>query len=86
MQYDFNGDGRVNSDDVQALLDYATGARTEIDHQEYADLDGNGEINTRDAYLFETQLEAGALSGAELVVQTTLSTTQYLQTMEINPQ
>ena len=85
VQYDFNGDGRVNSDDVQALLDYATGARTEIDHQEYADLDGNGEINTRDAYLFETQLEAGALSGAELVVQTTLSTTQYLQTMEINP-
>ncbi len=85
LQYDFDGDGSVGSNDVQALLDYATGARTEIDHREYADFDGNGEINTRDAYLFETQLKAGPLSGAELVVQTTLSTTQYLQAMEINP-
>lgn len=84
-KYDFNGDGTVSTEDVQALLDYATGVRSTISHGEHADFDGNGEITTRDAYLFETSLDAGDLTGAKLVVKTSLSTTQYLQTMEINP-
>lgn len=85
VKYDFNGDGAVDTLDVQALLDYATGARAEIAHRESADFDENGEITTRDAYLFEGALDGGNLTGAELVVKTRLNTTSYLQAMEINP-
>ena len=84
-KYDFNGDGAVDTQDVQALLDYATGARAEIAHRESADFNENGEITTRDAYLFEQALNGGNLTGAELVVKTRLNTTSYLQAMEINP-
>lgn len=85
VKYDFDGDGTVSRGDVQALLDYATGVRTTVSHREHADFDGNGEITTRDAYLFETRLDAGDLTGVKLAVETSLSTTQYLQAMEVNP-
>ena len=49
---DFNGDGKVTSADGQALLDYVTGVRTEINDKEYADFDEDGGIDTYDAYLF----------------------------------
>ena len=65
VKYDFDGDGTVSTGDVQALLDYATGVRTTVSHREHADFDGNGEITTRDAYLFETRLDAGDLTGGE---------------------
>ena len=53
---DFNGDGKVNKEDGQALLDYATGVRTEITNAANADFDADGNIDTYDAYLFFKQL------------------------------
>lgn len=58
---DFNGDGLTNTADGQALLDYATGARTELTNEDQADLDEDGDIDSYDAYIFFKLLgESGA--------------------------
>ena len=49
---DFNGDGYVNADDGQALLDYATGVRTELTNMDLADLNEDSLVNSYDSYLF----------------------------------
>lgn len=49
--YDFNGDGEVNAADGQALLDYRTGAITEIFNAENIDVDGDGDFDSHDAYV-----------------------------------
>lgn len=49
--YDFNGDGKVDAADGQALLDYRTGAITEIFNAENIDVDGDGDFDTHDAYV-----------------------------------
>ena len=49
---DFNGDGIVNTADGQALLDYATGVRSELNDKANADIDADGDIDSHDAYLF----------------------------------
>ena len=49
---DFNGDGQVNIDDGQALLDYATGVITTLSNRSKADVDGDGDIDSHDAYVF----------------------------------
>ncbi len=59
---DFNDDGLVDSDDVQALLDYVTGARPAIARKENADLDGDGDIDSRDAYVLLEKLNSGVLT------------------------
>ncbi len=48
---DFNGDGIVNSDDGQAILDHATGV-AELTNLVEADLDADGDVDSYDAYLF----------------------------------
>ena len=53
---DFNGDGRVNTADGQTLLDYATGVVKELTNKEKADVDGDGDIDSHDAYTFLSQL------------------------------
>lgn len=53
---DFNGDGKINADDGQALLDYVTGVRADIEHKDAADFDSDNGIDTYDAYLFFKQL------------------------------
>ncbi len=75
---DFNGDGIVNSDDGQAILDYSTGVLTTLHHQEQADIDADGDIDTYDAYLFLNKLSTGMLvlavgGSAEVTVTATLS-------------
>ena len=59
---DFNGDGIVNGEDAQALLDYVTGIRTELHDAEHADLNSDGEINAYDAYLFLQRFNSGVLT------------------------
>lgn len=54
--YDFNDDGLVDENDVQALLDYRTGVISKITNEENADFDGNGVIDTYDVYLFLKKL------------------------------
>ena len=49
---DFNGDGVVNTADGQALLDYATGLGNTLNDKDNADVDGDGDIDSHDAYLF----------------------------------
>ena len=49
---DFDGDGDVDTDDGQALLDYVTGARASIAAPEAGDLDQDGGLDTYDVYLF----------------------------------
>lgn len=76
MMYDFNGDGKVNADDGQRLLDYRTGVETELYNKEYADLDEDGDIDTHDAYVFLNLLETGklnVLNGEEGILGTTHS-------------
>jgi len=55
---DFNGDGAVTVLDGQALLDYATGARTELTNADKADFDADGDIDSHDAYLFLAKAES----------------------------
>ena len=75
---DFNGDALVNSDDGQALLDYATGVDTELTNIANADLDADGDIDSYDAYLFLSAINAGtavveANSSATVTVEISLS-------------
>ncbi|MBQ7870705.1 MAG: Ig-like domain-containing protein, partial [Oscillospiraceae bacterium] len=73
---DFNGDGVVNSDDGQTLLDHATGLGTTLSNQDKADLDADGDIDTHDAYLFLRQLSTGvALLPAGGAVEITATVT-----------
>lgn len=57
IQCDFDGSGNVDEADGQALLDYVTGVRESIAREEYADLSGDGEINTYDVHLFLAELQ-----------------------------
>ena len=71
---DFNGDGKVNTDDGQTLLDYATGIPTTVYNQDKADLDLDGDIDSYDAYLFLRDLSAAtaalpANGSAEITVE-----------------
>ena len=59
--YDFNGDGKVNEDDGQRLLDYRTGLETVLYDEEHADIDGDGDIDTYDAYQFLELLAKGEI-------------------------
>lgn len=54
--WDFNGDGKTDADDAQALLDFVTGARQTIENDPYADLNGDGEVSTYDVHLFLKRL------------------------------
>ncbi len=54
--YDFDGDGDLDQDDAQALLDHAVKG-TEISNAKYADLSGNGSVSAYDAHLLLDQLE-----------------------------
>ncbi len=61
-QMDFNGDGLVNTEDAQAMLDYITGIRQELEHLDLADLNGDGSVTSHDAHLFLVQMSSGLLT------------------------
>lgn len=80
ITYDFDGTGAVNEGDVQALLDYVNGKRTSIEHLANADMDGDNDVDSYDAYLLLDKLP-GRMN---LVVDTRISS-RYMQAMEIDP-
>ncbi|MBO4819834.1 MAG: S8 family serine peptidase, partial [Firmicutes bacterium] len=52
LEYDVNYDGHFNEDDAQAILDHIAGpANNEHFDEEKADLDGDGDVTSYDAYL-----------------------------------
>ena len=59
--YDFNGDGVANGKDALYLLDYCAGLVEELNDQEYADLDTDGDIDTADARLAFEMLNGASL-------------------------
>ncbi|MBR6918097.1 MAG: S8 family serine peptidase, partial [Clostridia bacterium] len=54
--YDFNGDGIFSYSDVQTVLEYIVGNVDTFNMTENADLDGDGDIDTYDAYLAAEEL------------------------------
>ena len=75
---DFNGDGKVDTDDGQTLLDFATGIDTELFCREYADVDGDGDIDSHDAYVFLKELStsvAALPAGGEVEITVSFSLT-----------
>ena len=68
--YDFDGDGICGDSDVQALLDFVTGNRDSIFNEDKADLDGDGDIDTYDAYLctFNIDIPAGGSAKITAVI------------------
>lgn len=51
LKYDFNADGVASYSDVQTLLEFIAGNVESVNDQEYADIDGDEDIDTYDAYL-----------------------------------
>ena len=59
-KYDVTGDKLVNGEDVQAILDYVLGKRETIG--EHADLNGDEEVTSYDAYLLLQKLGTGTVT------------------------
>jgi len=79
IHMDFNGDGSIDADDAQALLDYVAGIRTDISNPDYADLDGDQAITSYDAYLFLERLNRGEVTlpaGGEVRITVTMTLTE----------
>lgn len=53
---DFDGNGKVDEDDAQALLDYVTGARKTIENLDHADISGDQKVNTYDVHVMLAKL------------------------------
>ena len=62
LDMDFDGNGVINDDDADAMLDFVVGNRDSLNDQENADLNGDGEITSYDVYLFLQRLSAGAFT------------------------
>ena len=79
IHMDFDGNGTVNRDDAQALLDYIAGNREEIFALDYADLDGSGAVTTYDAYLLLEGLNGGTVTlpaGGKTDITVTMTLTE----------
>ena len=56
---DVNGDGKTDAKDVQYILDYTTGKVADI--ADIADLNGNGAVDTNDAYVLLQKLSTASV-------------------------
>ncbi len=77
---DFNGDGKTDAGDAQALLDYVTGQRASIQNLQHGDLDGNGKVETHDAHLLLQKLRNDTTvtvpAGGSVEIQVSIRLTQ----------
>ena len=60
--YDFNGDGKVNRQDAEALLEYVNGARASISSADWADISGDGKVSTYDVHKLLNLIDGEALT------------------------
>ena len=84
---DYEGDGDIDADDGQALLDYLVGNRESINDEEYADLDADGDIDTYDAYLFFLLLNKGVATvpaGETVTVDVTVELSDDIDDYDVN--
>ncbi len=58
---DFDGNGKVDDADAQALLDYVTGARETIENLDHADISGDQKVNTYDVHVMLAKLSDKAI-------------------------
>ncbi len=56
--YDFTGNGIVDEDDVQALLDFVTGSSESIKNENHADINADGDTDTYDVHLLAAKLSS----------------------------
>lgn len=59
---DFDGNGKVDFDDAQALMDYVTGAQKTISAEQYGDVDGDGAVTTHDVHELLAALGSGIMA------------------------
>ena len=81
---DFNGDGKVSAGDGQALLDYSTGVITSLHNKALADVDGDGHIDSHDAYVFLRDLSGVSAvlpAGGKTEIRVDFSLTAELREM-----
>lgn len=75
--YDFDADGDQDRDDAQALLDYVTGKRDNVNRLDLADLNWDGQVTSYDVYLLLRILESpGSFTGTDAPIGVTLSASQ----------
>ncbi len=61
MELDFDGNGAINANDGQTLLDYVVDNTKAIQNPDKADIDEDGDVDTYDAYLFFKELTTSSL-------------------------
>ena len=61
-KYDFDSDGVLTEEDVLIVLEYVVGNIDTFDLMENADADGDGDIDTYDAYLIEELLNKATIT------------------------
>ncbi len=85
---DFDGDGDLDRDDAQYVMDYVTGLVTELD-EDAADLDNSGAVSSYDVYLLLLQIgyyeQTGSVyvSAQEAVSVTGVASSAQLITMKV---
>ncbi len=82
--YDFDGDGNLDADDAQALLDYILTGKA-IAREEQADISGNGTVTSYDAHLLLNMVADGTayVSAEDAVGVTGVAPDAQLLTMKV---
>ncbi len=86
LKYDFNGDGKSDDADAQALLDYVTFGAALKKNSENADVNGDGKVNTWDVHiLLGNELSMEGAEDLEVTVTITLSDAERERLARENP-
>ena len=89
LNYDFNGDGRVTRADGQHLLDHVVQGVSLNANSAYADISGDGNVDTYDVHLFlnlyQSAVEVPASGSVTVSVVMTLSQSEKARLDQENP-